>query len=86
MDVWSLCGQERLDIVCLAIVFDQREIALGTEDNKFIATDLTDDFSTVPANGMFGLTPTAVRIKSRDDLCFNRTDTLGAFHKFIHRN
>ena len=86
MDVWSLCGQERLDIVCLAIVFDQREIALGTEDNKFIATDLTDNFSTVPANGMLGLTPTAVRIKSRDDLCFNRTDTLGAFEKFIHRN
>ena len=72
--------------MCLAILFNQCEIAPGTEDNKFIATDLANDFSTVPADGMLGLTPTAVRIKSRDDLCFNRTDTLGAFEKFIHRN
>ena len=86
MDVWSLRGQEGLDIVCLTIVFNQREIALRTQDDKFIATDLADDFSTVPADGMFRLTPTVVRIKSRDDLCFNRTDTLGAFEKFIHRN
>ena len=86
MDVWSLRGQKGLDIMCLTIVFNQREIALGTQDDKFIATDLADNFSTVPADGMLGLTPTAVRIKSRDDLCFNRTDTLGAFEKFIHRN
>ena len=86
MDVWSLRGQEGLDILCLTIVFNQREIALRTQDDKFITADLADDFSTVPADGMFGLTPTTVRIKSRDDLCFNRTDTLGAFEKFIHRN
>ena len=86
MDVWSLRGQEGLDIMCLTIVFNQREIALRTQDDKFITADLADDFSTVPANGMLGLTPTAVRIKSRDDLCFNRTDTLCAFEKFLHRN
>ena len=68
----------------LTIVFDKSEVAFRTEHDKFISTDLADNFSTIPANGMLGLTSTSVSIKSGNNLCFYRADTLSSFKEFIN--